>query len=647
MPETAPEPGPVRPERNPYIIPAADACSDPRYRRIIFITGTQAGKSFLLECVIGHRADDDPSPTIYYAPTEANITKKVEPVITAMIQQSKSLLSKLSSSSTQYVKILGAARIYLSWMGSTTETASTSARTVIIDELDRCSKNAEGSVVELAEARGEAYADSILLITGTPVSAKIERQTNTETRLQYWEVKTDWPDSWSPTWQQWQSGTRHEWAVPCPHCGEYFIPWSGLLSWPGFGSDNECSVDDAERHAFLMCPNNGCCIEDRYRQAMNQKGRAVAPGQSIDKEGVVHGTSITASSSSYSLWVSGLCSFSAKKTYGYCAKKLYQAIKSGDPDIIKPVYNTTFGECYVETGNAPKSDEVRTQSWRYSQGDVAPGFEHIFASVDVQKNRLVYVVRAWYAGMCSLLVDEGVLWGDTQQPAVWDALEALLYQDFSGYSITEMGVDCGYRPDEVFQFVAQHKGLAKALRGQSLDQPYRVFKEEKNTRGKTKKHGLARWEFDSSRAKTWVHSRIGRDKALPSWWLLPADISDEYCKEIVGEEFNERQLIWKKVGENHRLDCEAMQYMMARMRHLDRKGGSTLLPFLSKKPDAELSENAPAIPPADDDIESEAEVLERLQALQASIDAKKKQPTAPPQRSALASLAQKMNGSTR
>lgn len=657
MPETTPEPGPVRPERSPYLIPVMDACSNHRYRRIVFITGTQAGKSFFLECVIGHRADDDPGPIIYYAPTEGNIVKKVEPVIKAMIEQCKSLFSKHNARrSTQYVKVIGAARIYLSWMGSTTETASTSARTIIVDELDRCSENAEGSVLELAEARGEAYPDSILLITGTPVSAKVDRIQHPITGMSHWEVKTPWPEGWSPTWEQWQEGTRHEWAVPCPHCGEYFVPWSGLLEWPGKGTEDDRSADLAERHAYLLCPVNDCHIHDSHRQRMNARGRAVAPGQHVDKNGIVHGTADTELSSTYSLWVSGLCSFSAKKTYGYLAKKLYRALSTGNPEKLKPTFNTSFGEVYLDAGEAPKLEEVRANAWRYALGDVLPGYQAILCTVDVQKNRLVYVVRAWYQGMCSALVDEGILWGNTDKDEVWIALGRLLDHEYAGHAITEMGIDCGYRPDEVFAFVSKHRGKARALRGQSLDMPYRRTIQEKTSRGKTKQHGLARWEFDSDRAKKWVHSRIGRDKRLPQWWILPVDISDEYCREIVGEAWNDRKVEWEKVGENHRLDCEAMQYMLARMRHLDKGRGTTELasimggndmayPEQADAPEQETGEVSAPVPkdkPAGDDV------MKRLRELQAAVDAQKAQavPVTSSPLLSIAELAKKLNGGT-
>jgi phage terminase large subunit GpA-like protein len=574
------------------------------------VTGTQSGKSFLQENVIGHRLDDDPCPIIYYAPTEGNITKKVEPTMMALLGQSPSLREKFDAGgSTQYVKRVGAGRLYLSWMGSTTETASTTARLVLVDELDRCNQNAEGSVVELVEARGEAYPDSRIGFTATPTHGRVQREKHPETGLEHWAVGSRKQIS-SPTWRQWQSGTRAEWAVPCPHCHEYFIPWSGLLWWPGKGTTEECSPSTAEKEARLCCPHCGSLIEDKHRQRMNKRGVYVTPGESVTTDGEITGQSETAGNSHFSFWTSGLCSFSAKKSYGYLAKKLMLALREDDPVELLPVYNTGFGECYAMAGEAPPWESVKAMAWKYHSGEILFRPEMLLCTVDVQKNRLVYVVRAWYLGMGSSLVEYGELWGDTLQPEVWNELGELLDRDWCGFEIDEIGIDCGYRDDQVFDFVGSHKGRARALRGGKLDKAYRSIRVDVNSRGKTRKRGATRWEFDSSRAKAWVHSRIGWDMKRPEFWILPADVEGDYCKQIVGEEFDESAGVWKKIGENHYLDCEAMQYMFARMKGLKNKSGSALLHdmaanFLANKVANQLTGNSKEPQPKEQPTEPE------------------------------------------
>lgn len=165
---------------------------------------------------------------------------------------------------------------------------------------------------------------------------------------------------------------------------------------------------------------------------------------------------------------------------------------------------------------------------------------------------------------------------------MWDELSEMLDREWCGRELDEMGVDCGYRDDMVFDFVRRHKGRTRALRGGDLDKPYRAIRIDVDSRGKTRKRGDTRWDFDSPRAKSWVHSRVGWSNKKPGFWILPADIDEDYCKQIVGEEFDESENRWKKLGENHYLDCESMQYMLARMKGLKRKKGAVLLEDLAK-----------------------------------------------------------------
>lgn len=586
MPPSAPIPGKFDASRNPYIMPIAEAAADHRYGRVSAVMGTQMGKSVGFENIVGHRFDDDPVPVLYVAPTSSMIDSTIEPKIMDMIEQSPSLARKYDKNkSTKYVKYIGGVKFRFAWAGSPSELAADSAGLILVDEVDRIVNTKEGDTTEIIEARGDAYVDSKVLYTATPTTARVERSSiNVDTGLSCWEVVTQSERLHSKIWALWQSGTRHEWAVECPDCSSHFIPWSGLLTWAG--RDDDTMVVDpmvAEKTARLACPCCGVVIEDKYRRQMNRAAVAVAPGQSIEY-GQVVGTTITEGNKHYSLWVSGLFSFSAKKSLGYCAARLCAAINSGDPAILLGVYNTVFGECYMETGEVPSWQEIKACCWQYrleTLGDVLallPTPDMVLMTVDVQMRRLVYSIRAWWPGFSSMLLESGELFGETDQPEVWADLSELADKTFAGYAIDETGIDGGYRPDSVCEYVDNHKGRARVLRGDKLKVAFRAMRIEVDNRGKTKKIGLQRWDFDSSRGKAWVHSRIKRDINKPGFWLLPLDVDEEYLKQIVGEEFDEKTLTWKQVGENHWLDCEAMQHMLAKMRGMGRRNqGYTVL----------------------------------------------------------------------
>nr|WP_265264630.1 phage terminase large subunit family protein [Spirulina subsalsa] len=586
MPSTSPIPGPFDPDTNPYMRPVAWAFAQPCYNRVTFVMGTQMGKSVTMENIAGHRLDEDPTPIMYVTPTRPLIVSTVEPKFMDMFRECGSLLAKYDwRRSSITTKWIGGIKFRFAWAGSATELAADSAGLVLVDEVDRIVNTSEGDTTEVIEARGDAYVDSKIGYTATPTHGKVEKRRDDRTGLEHWQTAKA-AALGSAVWRLWQSGTRHEWAVPCPECLEYFVPWSGLLWWPGQGTEKECTPDEAARTARLCCPNHGCMIEDKWRPWMNRRGVPVAPGQSVTPAqrmgdqvhaGEVVGTADTEGSTHYSIWVSGLCSFAAKKTYGFLAKKLLAAQISGDPGKLLAVHNTGFGEVYSETGDVPSWEEIKMLQWPYALGELVLEPIKIYGTVDVQKNRLVYVTRAWFLGMGSALLEHGELWGPTDQDEVWDQLGELLGTEYGGRGIDLLGIDIGYRDDQVYQFINAHKSQAIALRGRDkLDKPFKLERVEQDRKGKTRKRGDARWAFDSPLAKRWVHSRIVRAQQTdagrrPGWWLLPIGVNDDYCKQLVGEEWVESEGRFKQVGENHYLDCEAMQYVLALRDKLHRK----------------------------------------------------------------------------
>jgi phage terminase large subunit GpA-like protein len=573
MPPSSPRPGKFNPDVNPYMRPVSWAFAQPCFDRVTFITATQMGKSVTMENVIGHRLDEDPTPIMYIAPTAPLLKDAVVPKFDDMFAECESLMAKMDvKKSTTFVKWFAGVKLRFVWAGSPSGLSADSAGLILVDEVDRIVNTGEGSTVSLVERRGDAYDGSKIGYTATPTHGRVTKRRHEKSGLEHWAVASV-KSLGSAVWKLWQSGTRHEWAVPCPECGEYFIPWSGLLWWPGKGAENECTPDEAQRGARLTCGASGCQIESKWRPWMNERGRAVAPGQSISRDGEVTGVADTAGSTHFTYAASGLCSFSSKKTYGALAKDLLAAQLSGDPAELLAVYNTGFGECYAQSGDVPTWDQVRAMCWGYKAGELLLEPLKIYCTVDVQKRRLVYVVRAWFAGMGSMLLEHGELWGDTDQDGVWDQLGDLIDTEYDGYPINMTGIDIGYRDDQVYRFINDgNKNRVIALRGRDrLDKPFRKEIVEVDAKGKTRKRGDARWAFDSPFAKRWVHGRFNREDTRTGWWLLHQQVTEGYCKEVVGEEWREALGAFVQVGENHALDCEAMQYIMALRDKLQRR----------------------------------------------------------------------------
>jgi phage terminase large subunit GpA-like protein len=134
-----------------------------------------------------------------------------------------------------------------------------------------------------------------------------------------------------------------------------------------------------------------------------------APGQIVSTSGDVSGEPPDSSTVSY--WVSGLCSpFVA---FGERAEKYLSAVRLGDHKGIQSAVNTNFGECFAPAGGeAPEWAEVSEHRGLYRRGELPAEAIYLVLTVDVQKNRLYWVLRGRGARATSWLVDYGALWGE-------------------------------------------------------------------------------------------------------------------------------------------------------------------------------------------------------------------------------------------
>jgi phage terminase large subunit GpA-like protein len=573
LPVGSAEPGRWRSSRTPYMIPIVRACTTPPHKRVIAVMASQMGKTAGLFNVIGQRLEDDPAPLIYVGPTRSNIDHVIEPKIMEMFKGVPSLWQSLQQGTqTKTHKKIHGVSLRFAWAGSATELASDSAVLVFVDEVDRMTESAqgEGNVFELAEARTSTYPDGRVIGTSTPTLGNVDTFVHPVTGLEHWAVSDTLA---SPIWRLWQEGSRFEWAWPCPDCASYFIPRLKQLWWP-----ENANLEEIEQQAALTCPSCGVLISDNQKNQLNSRGVYLAPGQSVGAEGEVIGTADTAGTTTASFWVSGLCSFSAKKSFGYLARKLIAARQSGEFERLQSVMNTDFGELYSIGGEAPDWEAVAMRKQGYKQGEVPIGVEILTAGVDVQKNRLVYVVRGWGEHLESWLIDNGELWGETDKPDVWQRLSTLVHGNWQGHVLSQVAIDSGYQSQAVYRFCRLHKALAFPTKGHDhLDKPFKKSDLDVNTKGKTLSHSLSLWHFDSDYMKCGVHARITWPIDQPGGWWLPEDVHEDYCKQIVAEQrviSGSGVASWIRVKkDNHYLDCEALAYLVIRMMSAGREEG--------------------------------------------------------------------------
>lgn len=557
----------------------ARAVASANYKTVVAVMGSQMGKTEMILNITGHRLDDDPVPILYIAPTKSFVENVFDPRYKAMISSCASLRAKRRPGAKEKMtqKEIAGVKVRFAWAGSATELSGDPACIVFVDERDRMadSVEGEGDPVTLADARHSTYPDGQTIVVSTPTMGTVETEVDPDTGLEFWSpgdeekvvTRTEAQASQenvvqSATWKLFQEGTCFHWAVPCPHCDDYFIPRFKLLQWPE-GS----TPPQVKANVKMVCPCCGTLIDQHYKDEMNARGVFVAPGQSIDQDGTVHGKPPISDTASF--WVSGL--MSAWRSWGDRAQAFVRAVRSGDPDRIQAVINTGFGELYTLKGEAPELDVVKALRQPYKSGELpTANARKIFLTVDVQKNGLFYCVRAWGVELESWLIEFGFMAGPTDGDLVWQDLAEFRDEHYGGLPIERCFIDSGYRTQFVYAFCRKYKTWAMPTKGRDTIDATPLQKSKIDIgkhSGKRMAGGLAIYHVNTDYFKRWVHERLERDPNLPGGWHLPEDANDDYCKQIVSEARVVKpsgKIVWVQIfRDNHFFDCEVLQVAAA------------------------------------------------------------------------------------
>lgn len=578
-PASASIPGPREPSVTPYFIPferAFDRVAQietygASYDTVVAVSASQMGKTEAILDVIGWTLDQRPAPIMYVGPKDDFVRDEFEPRLKDMLTTSASLASKLTKGQkrqTKRRKTVSGVPVALASAHSTSDLAGMAAKIALMDEVDRIAKSVggEGNPFSLLEARGYSYPDRIRGGISTPLLGNADIAKDAHSGLELWKVMPA-EDIESPIWKLWQSGTQHHFVVPCPECGEFFVPRFKQLRWKGWPEDVPPAV--AKRSAYIECPCCGFEIYDKSRRDMNARGEFVAPRQTITPGGVVSGPLPETTILSY--WISGLCSHVV--SYGERAASYMQAKASGDQNEVQVSVNTGFGELFAPGGgDVPEWMEVAALKRGYKRGTVPPGVRFLTLAVDVQKLKLYYTIKGWGGRATGITIDYGELIGPTTQDEVWNDLAELLTAPIDGYSIIRCFVDSGFRPgkpfslpvNKVYEFCRRFPRVASPTKGHGHQKKPIIISgiDTKNT-GEAAKYGLNIINLDTDYFKCSVHERIRWKPDLPGAWHLPQDTDEDFCKQIVSEARTKTPsgaVKWvPRSRNNHYFDCEAMQ----------------------------------------------------------------------------------------
>lgn len=601
--ETNDYPGPFNLDNVPQLRGILAVCGQPGVRRVVAQKPAQWSWTSGVTCtVMGYHVHHDPCVQVAMFPRERSAKDFDAEKFSPMVRASPALAERINlksradgNSSTRKRYPGGLAKFVAS--NSPADVKSTTARVLVVEEPDDVNKDVkgQGNAIALLRERGKTVRNSFQLIGGTPTvkgASEIEKEMRT----------TD----------------QRRFMVPCHQCGEtHELNWDNVRI-PGYDltpedlADPEIDAKYPERDvygrarwedAFYVCPHCGGVWSDDDRIANIRKAASVPP---------FYGWVPTAKNADPGFYGNELQSVFDGCRVPVIAEKFLRAdhlLRRGDPTEMVIFWNTSRGLAWEYRGELPEEDELRRRAEPYAEWSTPAGGLEVYATVDVQHDRLA--VTAWAVGADDemWLVYWGELYGKTVVPlaGAWVDLETLLdeqtvtHPSGAELPIRACAIDTGdgQTSDAAYAFVRKHdrhdrpvlatKGAPDAIgRVEIWTKPKAIDPNKRGT--KASRAGVKVYQIGTAKAKDmllgWA-TQAGRIRLTgngPGRMHWYQGVRDDFYEQILGEmktplRGSPTVRTWQpRSGRAHEaLDCAVMMLWLSRHRRLHvRKTGEWL-----------------------------------------------------------------------
>lgn len=373
-------------------------------------SGKTAGpaESWLLQTIHA-----DPADMLWYMPTEDLVGSYVKGRIEPLLDAHEKLIGHLrhGRDSVQMKRFRGGRVEFLPFIHNAL--VNKHVERIVVDEFDALDPSL-GDPMQLINPRRQAAGarSRVLAIShpdlGLPITAPRERQRG--------------------IMRLYAAGDRRTWWWPCPHCNAFSSPNPGTARRMVLHYDDAAPIDEVAGTAHLLCPSCGTEIEDGHRHAMNQAGRWVCAGETIDEEGRITGQRIASPIAGF--WIVGVMSPFVMGGIGALARSRVAAERAlaagGDHADLRNVMVKGWGEPpepLARVGSLDAATLADRADERLRLGQVPEGVRFLTAWADAQGNRWEWLVRGWGEGGESWIVHHETIPGDPAASAAeWDAL---------------------------------------------------------------------------------------------------------------------------------------------------------------------------------------------------------------------------------
>ena len=480
---------------------------------VTVMKATQLGMTEVGNNWFAYIVETEPGPMLMVFPTDKLAVDHSTAKLATTIDEMEGLLERIGPSKTKTPgnatlrKKFPGGILFISGANSPANYRNKSIRYLMLDDLDGFPSTVgeEGDPADLAEKRTDSYsARKKIYRNSTPTIkgvSKIEKH--------------------------FLAGDQRRYYVPCPFCGKMqTLDWGG----PGQKRGIKFKRDKAGEvvAVWYECRNCHEAIDESHKTAMLEKGQWRAKFPERKKRS--YQLSSLYSPIGWVSWTQIVTEFLAVKD---------------SPERLQVWTNTRLADVWDEAGSQPDWLVLKSRAEAYKILTWPDPVCFLSAGVDVQKNRLPVVVRGWGENEKSWLVLYTELFGDPNQPEVWQALDQILQQPYMNDTgdqalyIQTMAVDTGYLSNNVYNFCRNRpintmavKGIGTAGRTSIVGKPSLV---DVTWQGELIKDGCQLWPLAVDPAKSQIYSRLGMVKDGPGYYHFPIGLDDEYYLQLTAE----------------------------------------------------------------------------------------------------------------
>lgn len=504
-------PGPYRANRTPYVRQVLRDYADPNIRKIVLCWSAQSAKTTTELVGLAYSIANNPGPAMWVMASQQQAQSFCENRLQPLIQDCPSLAKHMTERKNDFkVTELHLTRQTIALQGaqSPQQLASRPIKLLFADELDKwpAASKKEADALSLALERLKTYRDHKAILSSTPTTES------------------------GPIWQEYQAGSQHQYHVPCPHCGAYFVMQWEQIQYPTEGSSEHIRVSTR-----LICPECGSAIEERHKHGMLEHGEWRQ--SNLDAPEEVRSYQLNELYSPWSSW-------------GALAVKYKAAEQQYEAGIIGPAQNFCNSSLAMpwRVKGETSTDNTRLLNLRdeRARGVIPSGALALTLGVDTQKLGFWYVLRAWGEQLESWLVDCGFC---TSFDIVRDIASAR-YATADGRDLhINMGlIDSGgttssdgasSRTAEVYEFCRQVPNMAP-IKGYSrgLTTPWKVTRLDAMPDGKPLRGGLLLYRLQTNYFKDTLSAKLQVEPGNPGCFWLHGEIQEEgdYIRHMTVEE---------------------------------------------------------------------------------------------------------------